>query len=249
LSFSPSGKCPAFQVPEEIASLVKDKERQDDTQIAELSRRNIAMAPIKTGADGGMHPVFVEAVKKNQIGVAPQEPSFLVTTAPGTIPPTVRPPRIPELASAPIVAASGEVSPPAMAIADTAGTPPARKTDGGSLFGSLFSSKPEAKTAEKSEGTLDRMARLVGLRKDSGSTVAKPKPKPKEAAKPTRIASHGAVRPKQADKPADAPLLRTTEAQPPAPAAAPPTPAGTAMNGAAPVVPTGNFDSRWSGFR
>ena len=66
-------KCPAFQVPEEIASLVKDKEQKDDVEFAELSRRNIAMAPIKTGADGGMHPVFVEAVKKNQLGVAPQE--------------------------------------------------------------------------------------------------------------------------------------------------------------------------------
>ena len=42
LSFSPAGKCPAFEVPEEIASAVQDKERKDEIQIAELSRRNIA---------------------------------------------------------------------------------------------------------------------------------------------------------------------------------------------------------------
>ena len=54
---------------EEIASRVRDKEQQDETQFADLSRRNVAMAPVKTGADGGMHPVFVEAVKKNQLGV------------------------------------------------------------------------------------------------------------------------------------------------------------------------------------
>jgi hypothetical protein len=78
------------------------------------------------------------------------------------------------------------------------------------------------------------------------------------------VASHGAIRSKQAEaEPAKlaAPAktmepIKTTEAQaraPVAPAAAAPAPvtasASTAMNGAAPVVQTGSFDSRWSGFR
>ena len=85
----------------------------------------------------------------------------------------MRPPRIPELADAPALAGaaptpavSGEVAPPAMAIAETKpAAQPAARSSGGSLFGSLFSSKTaEAKPAEpKSESTLDRMARLVGL--------------------------------------------------------------------------------------
>ena len=250
-------------MPEEIASLVRDKERTDDLQFADLSRRNVPLAPIKTNADGGMHPVFVEAVKKNQIGVAPQEASLFVTTPPGTIPATVRPPRIPELADAPVVAGvaptpaiSGEVTPPTMAIAETKPTiPPAARSSGGSLFGSLFSSKTaEAKPTEpKSEGTLDRMARLVGLGKKEppvAQVTPAPVPKPKPAAKPTSLASNGAIRAKQAE----AQPIKTTEAQAPAPGAvtpatAAPKPAGTAMNGAAPVVPTGNFDNRWSGFR
>ena len=48
------------------------------------------------------------------------------------------------------------------------------------------------------------------------------------------------------------PNFKTTEAQPPAPGAVTPAaaaPASTTMNGAAPVVPTGTFDNRWSGFR
>ena len=262
LSFSPAAECPAYVVPEEIASLVRDKERKDELQFADLSRRNIATAPIKTNADGGMHPVFVEAVKKNQIGVAPQEPSFLVSTAPGTIPATVRPPRIPELASAPVVAGTGwtpaipgEVAPTPMAIAETKPTvQPAAKSSGSSLFGSLFASKPaEAKTGD---GTLERMARLVGLRGNDAEpkkveTPPAPKPKP-AAAKPTSVASHGAIRTRQAE----AQPIKTTEAQAPAAsAAAAPAqtavaaPATTAMSGAAPVVQTGNFDSRWSGFR
>jgi hypothetical protein len=250
-------------VPEEIASLVRDKERKDELQFADLSRRNIATAPIKTNADGGMHPVFVEAVKKNQIGVAPQEPSFLVSTAPGTIPATVRPPRIPELASAPVVAGTGwtpaisdEVAPTPMAIAETKPTvQPAARSSGSSLFGSLFASKPTETTAEKSGGALERMARLVGLRGNDTETKkveTPPAPKPKPVVKPTSVASHGAIRTRQAE----AQPIKTTEAQAPAaPAAAAPVqaavaaPANTAMSGAAPVVQTGNFDSRWSGFR
>jgi hypothetical protein len=261
LSFNATAKCPAYEVPEEIASLVRDKERTDDLQFADLSRRNVPLAPIKTNADGGMHPVFVEAVKKNQIGVAPQEASLFASTPPGTIPATVRPPRIPELADAPVVAGvvptpaiSGEVTPPAMAIAETKpATPSAARSSGGSLFGSLFSSKTaEAKPAEpKNEGTLDRMARLVGLgKKDPPAAAATPAPvpKPKPAAKPTSLASNGAIRAKQAE----AQPIKTTEAQAPAPGAVTPAaaaPASTAMNGAAPVVPTGTFDNRWSGFR
>jgi murein L,D-transpeptidase YafK len=261
LSFNPTAKCPAYEVAEEIASLVRDKERQDEQQFADLSRRNIPVAPIKTNTDGGMHPVFVEAVKKNQLGVAPQESTFLVSTAPGTIPVTVRPPRIPELADAPAVAGvthtpavSGEVAPPAMAIAETKpAASPAARSSSGSLFGSLFSPKTaEAKSAEpKNEGTLDRMARLVGLGKKEtpAGAAPTPTPKPKPAAKPTSLASNGAIRAKQPE----AQPVKTTEAQAPAPGAvtpaAAPKPASTAMNGAAPVVPTGNFDNRWSGFR
>lgn len=268
LSFNSTAKCPAFEVPEEIASAVRDKERRDEIQIAELSRRNIALAPIKTNADGGMHPVFVEAVKKNQIGVAPQEALF-VSTPPGTIPATVRPPRIPELADAPVVAGvapapnpSGEVSPPEMAIAETSkpAAQPAAKSSIGSLFGSLFSSKtaeakaPETKPAEKTASPIARVARLVGLggkNKDTkAAEVAPPAPKPKPVAKPTSIASNGAIRAKQAE----AEPIKTTEAQAPASpgaiaSARAPAPPSTAINGAAPVVPTGTFDNRWQGFR
>jgi murein L,D-transpeptidase YafK len=274
LSFSASGKCPVYEVPEEIASAVRDKERTDDIQFADLSRSNIALAPIKTNADGGMHPIFVEAVKKNQIGVHPQEAMF-ASTPPGTIPLTVRPPRIPELAGSPLVpdaAPAPREAPHEMAIAETK---PAAKSGGSSLFGGLFASK----SSEQSGGSpVDRMARLVGLRgNDKDTTEASAAAKAKTAAKPTHVASHGAIRartteaaPAKAAEPVKAaeppkaaePIrtaepakkvepIRTTEAQAPAPARTPAaaTTSGTAMNGAAPVMQGGNFDSRWSGFR
>ena len=251
-------------MPEEIASLVRDKERKDEQQFADLSRRNIPVAPIKTNADGGMHPVFVEAVKKNQIGVAPQESSFLVSTAPGTIPVTVRPPRIPELADAPAVAGvapapavSGEVAPPAMAIAETKpAAQPAARSSGGSLFGSLFSSKTaEAKPAEpKSDGT----ARSHGAPGRPGGNDRKPRRQPPRPRRPEAEARRQADEPRlewrdprQAGRsPADQDHRSASSgAGRCRRAGSPPPPASTAMNGAAPVVPTGNFDSRWSGFR
>jgi len=278
LSFSAAGKCPVYEVDREIANLVLDKERKDDATFADLARRNVATAPIKTNADGGMHPVFVAAVKRNQLGVAPSD-SFLASTPPGTIPATVRPPRIPELADSSTMAgvvshSTGEVSSPQMAIADTSAsgtqTQSAKPTG---FFASLFASKssaPETKTVEakpaekKSGGAIDRVAKLVGLR----SSDAKPAPadaaKP-VAAKPAQAPANGAIRP----KPADAAPVKTAEAQSqqpttagqasqspwpavPAPQRAPAPAAAPANNGgisgAAPVVPSG-FDNRWSAFR
>jgi hypothetical protein len=260
LSFSPAGHCPAFEVAEDVATAVREKQQRDDVQVAELTRRGTPVAPVHTDIDGGMHPVFVAAVKKNQLGVAPQEALF-VTTPPGTIPATVRPPRIPELAGAVamenVPAAPAAKPEPAtrMAIAEPeAAAKPASKSS--SFFGSLFSSKsekpaeaPAEQTAEKKHPLLDRMARIVGLRKTDTAHTDAAKPKP-----PTRVASHGAIKPKSAES-------RTVEAAPPAakPGAVQPqtdakgpaqqAPASTAMNGAAPVVPAGGFDSRWSGLR
>jgi hypothetical protein len=94
--------------------------------------------------------------------------------------------------------------------------------------------------------------------------VQQARPKPKPAAPATRVASHGAIKPKTMEKTTDRTADKTTgTAADPTPAArpkpgaivsqpattAPPPsrPASTAMNGAAPVVPTGTFDSRWSG--
>jgi murein L,D-transpeptidase YafK len=264
LSFNAAGKCPEFQMPEEIASAVNDKQRKDEHQTAELIRRGTPSAPIKTYADGGMNKVFVTAVRNNQIGVAPQE-SLFVTTAPGTIPATVRPPRIPELAGAPVVAGvapashpDGEVSPQQMAIADTASaSKPAAKSN--SMFGSLFSSKSaDASADKKSEGPLDRVARLVGLGNKSTDTAAAAPPstpKPKPAAKPATATANGAIRPKPASAEpvttaqSSSPGVVTAAAIPPRAPAAQSAPTSSAMSGSAPVVPTGSFDSRWSAFR
>jgi len=266
LSFNASAKCPVFEVPEEIARAVEEKQQRDEIQTVELIRRGTPTAPIRTNADGGMHPVFVAAVKRNEVGVAPAP--FSLASVPGTIPATVRPPRIPELADAPIVTAatptsqSAEVMPARMAIAepDAPSAKPVANTS--NMFGRLFSSN-SANVAEKNKdgSTIDLIARLIGLSNNEPTATpaeAAPLPKPKPAVRQTQAAAPSAARPKQPNaEPAKIAEVRSAPVTAAAaPTAAPastadklPAPGQTAISGAAPVLPAGAFDSRWSAFR
>ena len=147
-----------------------------------------------------------------------------------------------------------------MAIAETK---PATRSNGGGLFGSLFASRSEPAAAEKSEGTFDRMKRLVGLRGADKDKAADAASKAKPAAEPTRVASHS-TDPAEARRSRAREVRRSARSRDDhglrqrrhgrrpaqaAPAVAPQKPASGSMTGAAPVVSSGNFDNRWSGFR
>ena len=62
LKFSPVAKCPPYEVPQEIATPVKEKEQRDEVQVAQLISRGTPTVPVRTGTDGGMNPVFMAAV-------------------------------------------------------------------------------------------------------------------------------------------------------------------------------------------
>jgi murein L,D-transpeptidase YafK len=85
-SFSPADRCPAYKVPEDIATAVREKQRRDDIETAELINRGIATASVTIGADGGMNPTFLAAVKSHG------GPGAVIHTASGTIPAYVNPP-------------------------------------------------------------------------------------------------------------------------------------------------------------
>jgi murein L,D-transpeptidase YafK len=264
LSFSAAGKCPVYEVPSDVADAVQDKQRRDEFQTAELITRGTPVSPIRTNADGGMHPVFAAAVKRNEVGVAPG--GFTLASVPGTIPAHVRPPQTPEFAAysgadsvaAPVAApttmrsGTSAAQPVRVASAATSGETvevavPA--SGSGNLFGNLFSSsssKTSSAVSKKDDANaLTRMARFIGLRgsdPEPEPPEAVPTPK-KPAARPVKTAAApGAIRPKQeaAEQP-----VRQAAAPAPAPAAAP----ATVMSGAAAPMPTGSFDSRWSAFR
>src|ERR1044072_1439539 len=66
LKFNPTGKCPVYEVQADVLMALKEKQQQDNAQIASLSNR-VTAAPIKTGREGGMHPTFLAKLKPQEI--------------------------------------------------------------------------------------------------------------------------------------------------------------------------------------
>src|SRR5262249_46486431 len=62
-TFHAAAKCPAYEVPSEVAAALTQKQRKDAIETAELIRRGTPAAPIRTNTDGGMHAVFRDALK------------------------------------------------------------------------------------------------------------------------------------------------------------------------------------------
>ena len=183
IHFSPAGRCPAYEVPADIAAAVAEKEQRDNVRTAELVAEGTPAAPIKTGTDGGMNPVFLAAIEaRGTPGASAAE------QAPGSIPELVNPPHAPQPvygspnAPAPILA-SVEPSAPmttdsaVMTQAPITAAPPAARSGGGFLakVGSLFGGSGSA-AARPLAGTPKR-AKAAATRPASA-----PKPKPSVAA-------------------------------------------------------------------
>jgi hypothetical protein len=244
LKFSPAAQCPAYEVPQEIATPVKDKQRRDDEQVAALISRGTPTVPVRTGTDGGMNPVFMAAV----IAHGGTDQRIEARSLPGSIPANIRPP------GDPIV---GESTGSTMSLASTESRPvpgprPTQVASGAGLFGGLFSSSGDdsAKSGD-SGGMLDKVSRLFhGSDPVADSAPAKAKPPAK-----TQTASAGPTKPKPPAQPqTDAKSATTAKPQttPATPADAQPTETASNANllrGAQPTVPAGSFDSRWSAMR
>jgi murein L,D-transpeptidase YafK len=265
LKFSPAGKCPAYEVPAEIATPVKERQKQEEAEIATYISRGTPTVPVRTGTDGGMNPVFMAAVVAHG---GTEERIEASRSLPGSIPANIRPPTNP--AAEPVTTGSTMSlasldSRPAAAPKSQAGT-----GAGGGFFGGLFSSKDDVGKAAGDKAASDPQpaqsgnvfTRLFsGGGHDGETTEAVPAAKPKPAAKPTQTASatpaakpkttpttaQSEVKPKaQTDQPQSA--AQQPAAQSPAQAAAPTTTASNSdvLRGAQPTVPAGSFDSRWS---
>jgi murein L,D-transpeptidase YafK len=84
--FSPVGRCPAYKLPQQLASAVHNKQRRDEIETAQLISRGIPAALDTNGGEGGMNPTFLSALRSHG------GPGTALRTASGTIPAHVRPP-------------------------------------------------------------------------------------------------------------------------------------------------------------
>jgi murein L,D-transpeptidase YafK len=258
-SFSPSGKCPAYQIDKTIADAVLDHRRQEQLKMAEYIAQGVATAAPHVG-DGGMNPVFVEKLNP-QPGYDSKGRLVEVASAPGALPraggipatTVVLPQTQPETQIAALPAVLTSVPVPEPAPQPKTGSAPHPPTTIAGLIGNLFGgSQVQASAADSSK--------TVALRGSRSEMTAKPKHRPARpgaaepaaskpraaAAQPKAAAAHTAPAQRQPGAPVTAasppPEIRTAFTAPSAP--------GNGMvSGAQPLVPSGTFAARWYGLR
>jgi murein L,D-transpeptidase YafK len=220
--FNPTGRCPAYVVNPEIAGPALEKSHADEMQYAALVKANSWTAPVHSGLDGGMNRVFLA-----QVG--------------GGIPPARVPPPT-----------ANHALPPQPPPVETAGVDNSGSSEPGlanKIFGGFFG--PNTQVAATGAGTQER-----GPGPATTGTAATPKPHVAPTAvaeaKPSGLGLRKTDTAK-AERTKSEPQQQTAAANPkPAPQqeanAATPSASAT-MSGAQPVVPAGNFDSRWGGLQ
>jgi murein L,D-transpeptidase YafK len=188
-SFHPREKCPAYEIPESIASAVKTKQANDERAFAEQVNRGVSTVAVRTGADGGMHPVFQAKLQGRGLFSLSSltSGSSDVKAPPGPLPANVNPPRASE--------------PEVTTLMYTTQAPTMAAQSG-----------QQAAQPGQSPSTMDRIKGWLGwgggetaaATPPSAAAPAPPVPKPKPAPKPAAPAS----KPKQtetAQAPAPAP--------------------------------------------
>ena len=263
LNFSPKGKCPVYEVPQEIASAVQNKQRNDEFQFAQLASRGTPVAPVRSGRDGGMHPTFVAKLQPREVidergnaklvvdrnslsavaSSAPQQnDSFETATTAATVMAAASPVEVADVPlprSAP--RAQTGVRPAEPSFADKVGN--------FFRFGANRTPEPQTRIASaepmpmpaprEREGVKARVSRMIGLRNEQQRNEAAA---PRSSAAASRTSS-------------EAPKVKTAAAQSSsreaaaATAAPAPAPQPGIMSGAQPIPGSSNFDNRWGSFR
>lgn len=258
LSFNPTGKCPAYETPREIWEAVNEKQRKDELQIAELISRGTPAAPIKSGRDGGMHPIFVAKLQPREIIDERGNVKLVVdSSAPGPVASSYSVASATERESD-ITASTQPIQVADVPIPRNAPQPkqgvrpeePSFAQRLGSLFRIGFSDKSEQSRIAAVQSTPNSdpkppkpgIMQRMGLR---GTASAAPAEAPTPKSRPTQTAKPGAIQPAANDS-----TVKTTAAsENPSTQAATLASTNSLMSGAQPIPSASTFDSRWSAFR
>ena len=242
LVFSPTGRCPAYEVPQEIAGPALEKQRNDDYQIAQLVKDNAPVAPITLGTDGGMNRVFVAKLETTAPVYDNEGHLHAPPVHPGMPAPTLSGPR-----EDPVIASTS--------------APSASR----GLFGNFFDLETDCAAVS---GRVRRNERRRTIRASSAicsnrKTMPRSRPRlPKEPFSPAcgrrlNRARPNRRRPKRKRPSRKSPRhksptrqkLKTNSQQPQQDASAAPTRTGSLISGAQPVVPSDGFQGRWAGLQ
>ena len=246
--FDASAKCPAYVIPQEIASAVREKQEKDEAEYAKLLAKGTPVARMNTGIDGGMNKVFAAKIPEGSTGLSESaEGSTLqmlaMSKAPGTIPDTVNPPK-PNLS----VAATTQPEEPVVAVpaqasnTRVAAAAPAEKSEGRGFFSNL-ARKMGMGTADTTATASPTTATPNAPAKPK-TAEAKPAPHP-EAPKSVVAVKPAEPKPAEPKVAASRPPLKPSVSD----SAAETGSKDTQLAGAAPVVQSNSFDSRFGAIK
>jgi murein L,D-transpeptidase YafK len=254
LAFTPSGRCPVYETDPQVAEQAMAKQQNDDYQLEQLSKQNVAMVPLETGTDGGMNHVFMSKLENPTYSYDNEGHLHVPPLQPGRLPP--------------------QISAPSTSTAAASGASNGSSVSG--FFGGLFGSRNTAPTRVATTDTSSQthtgfFGSLFGSRRDSTeqanpsgdaeqtATTRPAKPKSVARNEPAAAAAAG-LRPRlntepQKSEPQVADTTKPKTAPTPQKEAnvTPPPPSNNGNNsllsGAQPVVPAGSFSNRWGGFQ
>jgi murein L,D-transpeptidase YafK len=239
LTFHPRDKCPTYEIPEAIASAVKVKQASDERAFAEYANKGVTTVAVKTGADGGMHPLFLAKLQSKSVFDF-QNASRDITAPSGPLPANINPPHTPE----------PEITTAAYAPASTRAVQPTESTSTLQTIGSWFGiggGQPAATAASAAAPTAakTRPASTQTATVPSGAT-SKPASAPPPVSKPKPQTDVVQAPPQQAP-PQQAPSRAALPPAAPAPAAS--SPPDQMAGASTPVMPSNSFEGRWSAIR
>jgi murein L,D-transpeptidase YafK len=262
LAFQAAGRCPAYEVPQEIAMSYADKSKRDQTAFADFVRRNTPTVPINTGRDGGMHPVFmamydsreVRDARGNVTGVVVEKREGSFATVNYNPPPQIQDTPVQMAAvtaGTPTNIPMPRPAPGRVRSTTQGSTASAYGPSSGAASGNFFSSLISSDSVDRATSSVKRVfgfgseqppaAQSTRTRPAQQAPVAK-RPAPKQAPAPARTSQ-----PERREAAATLAPQPAPPASQPAPAPARPASAASLMSGAQPVVPAGSFQNRWSG--
>lgn len=266
--FDASAKCPAYVIPEEIASAVREKQQQDEAAYAKLVAKGTPVARMNTGIDGGMNKIFAAKIPEGSTGLSEGAEGttlqmLAMAKAPGTIPGHVNPPKpnLDAVATAPAPQEEPVTASSAPATSTrVASAAPAEKSGGG-FFSNLgrkmglgtadttATTTPPQATASVAPATTSTTPPTAASRLKAAVTRFVPgHDKSKDAAKDTPKPAVAAAKPAEPPKPQPDTRLAATR---PAlkPSVSDGASDGTQMAGAAPVVSSNSFESRFGAMK
>jgi murein L,D-transpeptidase YafK len=224
VKFNPVDRCPAYKVPQPIASAVHNKQHRDEIETAQLISRGMPAALVTSGGDGGMNPTFLSALR------AHGGPGTAIRTASGTIPAHVHPPAdsFQGTGTTVFAFASPEVKLVQVRVASAA----PNSGSIGAFFGNLFVSKQDNTSANVRQSSVTQPKSQAAPTAARGQTQASATTKGTPEGQRTTDATTKLQR---------APLQQEPSAEPPDAGAARAT---NLLVGALPTVPAGRFENR-----